>query len=575
MNNLQQLEIYSNQLYTNQTQQIHFFTIEQCQEIFQSSTNQYTQFHAIKSLQQFLNEHCKLPNPIKINSLTMAIRNGNIPITDSMVFSGNLPIKNEVNNELPNDYLRKEQIQKIMQNVQVIKTLVKQFLFTKNQQLHQSVVNSSINLLVELISKYWIHNSENVQEIIEIVTIIEKQIESSIILFPLLMEIILSISSSKSLNRRALQHFKDHCLKNIVTLAFKTLQLCMTQQFNKKDIILLRTIELITTSMKYNFSSVLCDDSTEELTQIHLPNDWNCYINIEFINQLLTIYYQCSSIELLGTMGLIKRTFWQGKENEAIQFKHHLMNGILTIITNGHDLNNEQTLFSICKFFDRFRILVHVPQILPPNHIKLIVEFSVQIIKNWYSNQHSLTFLLNFWSRTIRSIQYSSEIINDPLYLDTAFELCKMLVTSVYQFYDQFDYQSEITVIDIDEYPLLHYMDSFGTLARAKYQEMSQFINQQVETIRTNLSQIKNQNEYNSPLRKKLQTQLWFLLNTVNALLTRQHISDDIVEKIQAILVGQVFRCITLSDSMVKYRNKEIENTVEMELEYEYLKFFL
>ena len=70
--NLQQLEFYCNQLYTNKIQQIQYFSFQQCQEILQSSTNQFAQLHALKSLQQFISENCKLPNTIKANSFSFA-----------------------------------------------------------------------------------------------------------------------------------------------------------------------------------------------------------------------------------------------------------------------------------------------------------------------------------------------------------------------------------------------------------------------------------------------------------------------------------------------------------------------
>lgn len=112
--------------------------------------------------------------------------------------------------------------------------------------------------------------------------------------FNLLIGIINEMSSYKNyISRKATINFRDNCLLDIYKF---TLQIFNSQYINylnnpQDDYILSLILKLLYSCINYNFIGTYSDETSEDITNIHLPSSWHCvFDNFDIIKVLSNIY---------------------------------------------------------------------------------------------------------------------------------------------------------------------------------------------------------------------------------------------------------------------------------------------
>ncbi|EKE42849.1 hypothetical protein ENUP19_0080G0034 [Entamoeba nuttalli] len=526
--NLQQLEQLATQMYSAQTNQIIDFSPTQSQQILVESNNIYAQIHALKSFK-------KMADTI---STTME--------------------------------------QKLQ-----IKQFIYEFLSKRIGSLSSQTINIAIKTFVDLLKATWFDDPQNKTFINGLKDNALKDPNSIPFVFTLLVELTDNMSNTQNCtNRKATINYKDNCLKDIFSLSLEVFNLLLQKRPSNIEQLMLSTMKLMLSCLKYNFLGTNMDETTEDIYTVQIPNDWkNFFEDITFVQQLFNVYFNCKPplttiiLDTIGYISLIRKSLW-ARQADGSGLQHCLIDGASKIVQSGYGLDNSETRFVFCRFLDRLKTNHPIHQIITTQHISCFSQFTINTFNNWSDNKNAVLYLLSFWNKVITSTQLNGDTQTETLLNQTALCLSQALVNSVLQFFEVMDYSDDDTVIDEEEFKLQDYMETLSSLAKAQYKEMAGFLTERIEVIVNTLSQISNATDYNSPLRKKLETQMCWLLTVMNAMLNRTYSNGNDNEQIQAALVGKIFRCMNLTDSIINYVNKTNQKSIEVKVEFEYMKFF-
>ncbi|KAL7716869.1 Ran-binding protein [Entamoeba marina] len=525
--NLRELEEFAYQTYNNPTIELVPFSFPQCQLVLSESTHDFAIIHSAKSLSQaFL-----ICDP------------KDRPIMKNLVYS-----------------------------------------FIKNRAMNfQFGINSFIiKCFVQMIKVTWDDKTVNTEILNEFEKIVNSNLQSIPLIFTCLEMLNDTMSNTQhNINRQSTIDYRDNYLFQVFVLAYKSFNLITQNQQNPQIMQYIQySISLLLSCLKYNFIGTNVDETTDDIHTVQLPTAYRAYFqDMTLVQTLFDLYFNFKTpvtnyiLDCLAQIALIRKGLWN-RDADYKQMVLLLLNGAHKITQTMHGMDNSETVFSFCRFLDRFKANHSIHESMSTFHVYSFSELSQKILTQWECHQNAVVYILSFWNKLVSATQLNSDTETEKLMNSISFTLAQTFVNSIFQFFEKCDYSDDASVIDNDEFKLQDYMESLSTLGRAQIKEMGMFVSERFEYLMSSLSQITSPQMYNTVARKKIETQIVWLMMVINCLLNRSSRHCPQSDSVQASLVVYVFKCMSITDSLVDYVNKTVENSVEVQLEIEYLVFF-
>ena len=166
---INQIDTFCTQLYTNQINQIVWFDFPKCQYVLTNSTNNYSLFHSLKSLD------------VLYNSKTTQM----------------------------NDLI-------------IMKQFIYTFLMNRFSSIPKNCLNTSLLLFSNLIKKTWFDDKQSLEMIVKMKTDVQNNPSAIPMFFSVFTQLNNVMSdTTNTVTRKVIQNYRDTVLKDIFSLSIK------------------------------------------------------------------------------------------------------------------------------------------------------------------------------------------------------------------------------------------------------------------------------------------------------------------------------------------------------------------
>ncbi|XP_067928160.1 exportin-7-like isoform X2 [Watersipora subatra] len=198
------------------------------------------------------------------------------------------------------------------------------------------------------------------------------------------------------------------------------------------------SLQLALTCLTYDFIGTSSDETSDDLSTVHMPTNWRKAMVDFSLMQLLFDLYKCLpptlsaiAISCLVQLASIRRSFYIN--SEKTEFLNKLVTGVKTVLESPQGLSEPSCYHEFCRLLARLKSNFQLGELVRCDSyrdvIKLVAEFTITSLQMWQFAPNSIYYVLALWQRLVMSIPYVKA--SEPHMLETYTpEVTKAYITS-------------------------------------------------------------------------------------------------------------------------------------------------